>query len=293
MTFRITAVADPDVSASGRWLRWLAASADGATVGALSLRLFTGDGQAHLAELELNVDPAQRRKHIGSALLDAAVTAARADGRRSIIAQAQAGSPGAKFAAARAFRPVLALIYSRLPLAEADVVALTAIVEQPHPGYRLLSWDGTVPDGLAETFASSRRAMDDMPVGSTDFGTVTWDVERVRAVAATVEQRGDLLHTVAAVSQRHGSIAGFSELVVPGDGTGDGQHYGTGVLPEHRGHGLGRWMKVSAIVHARERHPQLRGLLTDTADTNAPMRRINDALGYVPTHTTYEYQLDL
>jgi GNAT superfamily N-acetyltransferase len=293
VTFRITAVADPDVSASGRRLGWLAAGSDGTPVGAASLRLFSGSGQVHLSELELNVDPAQRRKGIGSALLDAAVTAARADGRRSIIAQAQAGSPGAKFAAARAFKPVLALVYSRLSLADADIIALTAIVEQPYPGYRLVSWDGMVPDGLAETFASSRRAMDDMPMGSTDFGTVTWDVERVRAAAAAVEQRGELLHTVAALTESDGTIAGFSELVVPGDGTGDGQHYGTGVLPEHRGHGLGRWMKASAILHAGERHPQLRGLLTDTADTNAPMRRINHALGYVPTHTTYEYQLDL
>jgi hypothetical protein len=43
----------------------------------------------------------------------------------------------------------------------------------------------------------------------------------------------------------------------------------------------------------RESYPELGGLLTDTADSNAPMRGINDALGYVPTHTTYEYQLDL
>ena len=176
---------------------------------------------------------------------------------------------------------------------DADVPALTAIVDEPHPGYHLISWDGTVPDELAETFAASRRAMDDMPMGSTDFGTVTWDVARVRAAAAAVERRGDLLHTVAAISDVDATIAGFSELVVPGDAAGDAQHYGTGVLPEHRGHGLGRWMKASAILQARERYPALAGLLTDTADSNAPMRGINDALGYVPTHTTYEYQLDL
>jgi GNAT superfamily N-acetyltransferase len=289
----ITALIDPQANAIGRRLAWLASDGDGVPVGSAFLRLFTSAGQEHLAELELHVHPAQRRNHVGSVLLDAAIAAARQDHRRSIIAQAEAQSPGEQFAAARGFRRVLALIYSRLGLADADVPTLTAIVAEPHPGYHLISWDGSVPDELAETFAASRRAMDDMPMGSTDFGTVTWDVPRVRAAAAAVEKRGDFLHTVAAVSDVDATIAGFSELVVPGDAAGDAQHYGTGVLPEHRGHGLGRWMKAAAILQARDRYPELAGLLTDTADSNAPMRRINDALGYVPTHTTYEYQLDL
>jgi ribosomal protein S18 acetylase RimI-like enzyme len=118
-------------------------------------------------------------------------------------------------------------------------------------------------------------------------------VDRVRAAAEAVHKRGDLLSTVSAIDESDGSIAGFTELVVPGDGKGDGQHYGTGVLPEHRGHGLGQWMKAESIRQARERHPSLGGLLTDTADSNTNMRSINDALGYTPTHKTFEYQLDL
>lgn len=88
-------------------------------------------------------------------------------------------------------------------------------------------------------------------------------------------------------------VAAFTELVIPGNGTGEGQHYGTGVLPEHRGHGLGRWMKAESIRQAHRDYPDLGGLLTDTADSNAHMRRVNDGLGYTPTHTTHQYQLDL
>ena len=127
----------------------------------------------------------------------------------------------------------------------------------------------------------------------TDYGTVTWDVDRVRAAVRAIEQRGELLHTVVAVDASDGSVAGFTELVVPGDGTGEAQHYGTGVLPEHRGRGLGRWMKAESVRQARRRHPELVGLLTDTADNNHAMKNINDSLGYRPTHTALEYQLDL
>ena len=141
----------------------------------------------------------ERRKGVGSRLLDAAVAAARDNARRCVIAQAEAGSPGDHFLPARGFRKVLTLTFTRLPLADVDPTALTEIIERPHPGYRLASWQGTVPDDLAQTFAASRRAMDDMPMDDTDYGTVTWDVDRVRAAAKAVEERGDQLHTVVAI----------------------------------------------------------------------------------------------
>jgi GNAT superfamily N-acetyltransferase len=290
---RITALIDPDISPSSRRLAWLAADADGVPVGSAFLRLFTPTGQEHLAELEVHVHPAERRQQTGSRLLEAAVLAARGEGRRCIIATAEAGSAGERFLSARDFRKVLTLTFTRLPLADADMAAVTEIIEAPHPGYRLAAWDGMVPDEFAATFVASRHAMDDMPMGSTDFGTVTWDLDRVRDAAAAVGKRGDHLHTIVAVHEADGVIGGFTELVVPGNGTGDAQHYGTGVLPEHRGHRLGLWMKAASIRQARERYPELGGLLTDTADNNPHMRHINDVLGYAPTHSAYEYQLDL
>lgn len=292
MSLRITPLTDPAHGAHSRRLAWLASDADSIPVAAAFLRLFDG-GQEHRAELALHVHPVERRKAVGSRLLDAAVAAARDNARRCVSAQAEAGSPGARFLPARGFRKVLTLRFARLPLADVDTAALAGIIGRPHPGYRLVSWQGTVPDDLARTFAASRRAMDDMPMDDTDFGTVAWDVDRVRTAAKAVEQRGDHLHTVVAVDTADGSIAGFTELVVPGTGTGDGQHYGTGVLPEHRGRGLGRWMKAESIRQAQVRHPHLGGLLTDTADSNTYMRNISDSLGYVPTHTTFQYQLDL
>ncbi|WP_165396347.1 GNAT family N-acetyltransferase [Streptomyces sp. F001] len=296
MPIRITALTEPDRTSSGYRLAWLASRDDGDPLGSAFLRVFTREGQEHLAELQLNVHTAERRRRVGSRLLETAVAAAREVGRRSVVAQADAGTPGDRFLAASGFRKVLTLTYARLALDELDsskVEEIHAIVERPHPGYRLASWRGTVPAELAKTFADSRRAMDDMPMDDTDYGVVAWDTERVLAAAKAIADRGELLTTVAAVDESDGSIAGFSELVVPGDGKGDGLHYGTGVLPEHRGHGLGRWMKAESIRLARTNHPELTGLVTDTADSNTHMRRINDALGYVPTHKALEYQLDL
>jgi GNAT superfamily N-acetyltransferase len=293
LPFHITPLADPEPAASSRRLAWLASGDDGVPLGSAFLRLFTKEGQEHLAELQVAVHGAERRQGVGSRLLEAAVGAATAERRRSVIAQAVQGSPADLFLGARGFRQVLALTYARLPLADVDRAAIDALVELPHPGYRLTEWEGTVPDALARSFADSRRAMDDMPMEGTDFGRVVWDVERVVAAAEAVARRGELLHTVAAVDATDGSVVGFSELVVPGDGSGDGRHYGTAVLPEHRGKGLARWMKAAAVRHALERHPRLSGLCTDTAESNKPMLAVNDSLGYLPTHKSVEYQRDL
>jgi GNAT superfamily N-acetyltransferase len=86
---------------------------------------------------------------------------------------------------------------------------------------------------------------------------------------------------------------GFTELVVNGDGKGDGQHYGTAVLRAHRGRGLARWLKAEAIRQAREDHPELAGLLTDMVDTNIAMRHVNEALGYRTTHQVRRYMTQI
>lgn len=287
---QITALTDPQQGPSSYRLAWVAANDDG-PVATAYLRVFTAPGAEHRTEAEVSVHPAERRRGAGTALLAEAVAAARELGRRTLVAgPVAAGSPGEAFLAARGLRPVLALTYARLALERA---AVTAAPAGPPSGYHLVTWEGTVPDELAATFAASRRAMDDMPMDEADVGAETWDVDRVRAIAAAVARRGDLLCTVAALDDTDGSIAGFTELVVPAGGTGDAQHYGTGVLPGHRGRGLARWMKAEAIRHTRDRHPGVTGLLTDTADSNVAMRRVNDARGYLPTHRSILFQLDL
>ncbi|RJK97509.1 GNAT family N-acetyltransferase [Vallicoccus soli] len=292
MDLRLTELLDP-AAAGGRRAVWLATAPDGRPVGVARLRLPDGPGQGHLAELDLHVHPAERRCGAGTRLLDAALGTARGAGRRSVLAQVVGGSGGEAFAAAHGFRQVLALTYVRLDLAAADLGALRAEAGRAHPGYRLVDWRGTVPDGLAGTYAASRRAMDDMPTDGADLGRLVWDVDRVRAVAQAVADRGEHLHTVAAVEEASGDVVGFTELVAPPGGRGDALHYGTAVLPAHRGRGLARWMKAAAALAAREQHPGLAGLLADTADANEAMRRVNAGLGYVPTHRSVEVQRDL
>jgi GNAT superfamily N-acetyltransferase len=252
---------------------WRATAPDGRPLGTAALRF---------GEATVEVEPGERRRGVGTALLDAVLNAA---GGTVTVGPVEEGSPGEAFLVARGLTRVLALTYTRLELADA------ASTSTAMSGYRLVDWVGVVPGEWAATFVRARRAMDDMPMDDAVQEPEVWDEERNRTGAEAVIKRGDVLLTVAAIGE-DGEIAGFTELVMPGGGTGDGQHYGTGVLPEHRGHGLARWMKAETIRLVRERHPALGGLLADTADSNAHMRRINDELGYRPTHRSALFQTE-
>jgi GNAT superfamily N-acetyltransferase len=287
LSIRLTPLTDPDFRPFSRRIAWLAADADGNPVGSAFLRLNSREDHSHLAELEVNVHPAERRRGIGSQLLDAVIAAARDHEVRTVRADARVDSPADDFLAHHGFAIGLTLVYARRPLAEA-----VPVIAEP-PGYRLVSWAGVVPDEWAQTFTDARSGMDDAPTGGIAYGADVWDVERTRYAAQVIEQRGDHLNIVAAVDESTGTIAGFTELVVPQDGKGEAQHYGTAVLPAHRGHGLALWMKAEQIRQTRDRFPDLDGLLTDTVSTNIPMQRVNDRLGYHPTHTDNRRTLDL
>ncbi|MGX1887277.1 GNAT family N-acetyltransferase [Streptomyces sp. NPDC055287] len=275
-----------------RRLTWLATAADGATVAAAGLRLFTSPSQQHLAELELHVDPAHRLLGTGSLLLSAVVAACRAEGRRSLVATAAADSPGEAFSERHGFRRALTLNHLMLRLDELDVAELLRIADADHPGYRLTGWTGTVPDELADAFAAAKNAMNDMPVGDLDYGSVAWDADRVRAMGKVVADRGDTLLTIAAVHD-DGTVAGYTEILIPQGVPPRVQQYDTAVVPAHRGHGLGLWVKAAMARQLRAEHPGVVEIETDNADDNVHMLAVNHRLGFRSYRHTREFQLDV
>ena len=297
------------VSSSSRQVLWLVRGAGDEPVATAALRLFSRSDLSHLAEIEMTVHPAHRRMGAGSRLLATVTEAARAAGCRSMVTEAIAGTPAESFLSARYFTPVLRLTWLRLATDEVPE-QIRKLPGVPHPGYRLTAWDGVVPDALAASFARARRGMADMPLGGLDLGEPEWTEERVRDAAETVARRGEHLLTVAAVAdggtagtagtgegetagEIAGEIAGYTELVLPADRTGRAQQYDTAVLPAHRGHGLGLWVKSEMLRRVRAEHPGITEILADNADDNRHMLGVNTALGFRPIRRTVKCQLDL
>ena len=269
-------------------LLWVATSGDD-VIGVARLRLFDGSGRAHLGQFTIDVHPDHRRRGVGSRLLDTVARAARAEDRRSLVVEASSDTPGVAFLETKGFACVLSL--SLLLLSVHDAGDVTEIVHAEHPGYRLSRWLGVVPNELAETFAVAKSAMGDMPTGDMDYGTTKWDTDRVRDMAEVVEKRGDTLLTVAAL---HGDkIAGFTELVIPIGDSSRAIQFDTAVVPEHRGNGLGLWVKAAMLDWLRAEWPAVQEIETDNAEDNDHMLAVNERLGFRPLRKTRQYQYDL
>jgi GNAT superfamily N-acetyltransferase len=271
---------------------WLVRGSKGDPVATAVLRRDTSEAGSHLAEVEMTVHPAHRRLGIGSRLLATVTEAVTAAGCRSLVAEVAAATSGESFLATRGFRPVLRLSHLRLALDDVPE-QIRELPERPHPGYRLTAWSGVVPDPLAASFSAARQGMADMPVGGLDSGPPEWDEDRVRAAAETLARRGERLETVAALAEADGSVAGYTELVLPADSHFPAQQSDTTVLPAHRGHGLGLWMKAAMLRRLRAEHPDTTEIRANNADDNRHMLAVNTALGFRPRRRTVMYQLSL
>ncbi|WP_460370543.1 GNAT family N-acetyltransferase, partial [Actinocorallia lasiicapitis] len=202
----------------------------------------------------------------------------------SAIAQALAGTPAVPFLERNGFGCVLTTRGVVLTVAEADPGPLAAL--NP-PGYRLVRWTGPVPDRLAVAYAYAKRAMAD----HTDGRTSVWNADMVRETGEAVAKRGDDLYTVAAL---HGSrLAGFTEIVIPGDAPERAFQYDTAVVPEHRGRRIGIWLKAVMLTWLGAERPEVVEIETDNAEENAHMLAVNRELGFLPQREYREYQADV
>jgi GNAT superfamily N-acetyltransferase len=280
-----------------RLVLWLVRGQAGDPVATALLRLF--EDPARAAELVLTVHPAHRRMGTGSRLLATAVEAATEAGCGTVATEVTAGTSGEGFVRTRDFAPSLRLTWQRLVLDDIPE-QIRKLPQVPHPGYRLTAWEGVAPDPFAQSLATARSGMDDTPRGDLAVRGTTWDVARVREIAELAAGRGEgeQLLTVAAIDDGDGTVAGYTKLVLPGPGgTGQGarvaQQYDTAVLPAHRGHGLGLWMKAEMLRLVLAGHPGLAEIHTDIADDNRHMLAVNTALGFRPLRRSIAYQLRL
>jgi mycothiol synthase len=248
------------------------AEAEGRLLGAGALEV-RGPSFAYV---DLLVFPEQRRRGIGTALLEQLRAAAREAGAISVFGHhwSEDGAAFASYVGAREdqrdVRAILDLRRAELP--------------QPvvPPGWRLLTWIAAAPDELIESYARARNAMDDAPTpGGVVFPAET--AEEVRATEVTAAKRGREVRVTVALDERN-EVAAFTDVrATPGEPAASTDD--TAVVAWARGQGMGRAVKLESLLRLRADHPEVETVTTMNAELNAAMRHINTRLGFVPTAT--------
>ncbi|MCJ1677783.1 GNAT family N-acetyltransferase [Streptomyces sp. APSN-46.1] len=275
--------------ARGRAALWAVREGAGvaADAGVAGLLLHADGTNDHTAFLDvLTVRPDARRRGVGKALWARVREELLAQGRSSVSAVVDLGGPGQAFAESLGFENVLPMAWyaQELPQSPGEPPAT--------PGYALLCWPGLTPDEWAGALAEAHGSMEDAPSGDTDERVQEWTAERLHAAQKLILDRGGRFLTVAAVTPA-GEVAAYTELVLPDPSGTRALQYDTVVVPAHRRRGLGPAVKLRMMAEARRRHPALRYVDTTVADENAPMRAVNEALGYRRERDAAVFQLKL
>jgi GNAT superfamily N-acetyltransferase len=170
-----------------------------------------------VGDLELVVDPGQRRLGLGMELLRHAAGRAAEQGRSRLLGEPLQTSGVAEFAKAAGARVGLTearrfLYVTAIP--SGRMAGLRASAASAASGYSVVSWTGVVPDRHLDGFTYVREAMNDAPT-EPEHDYVRWDARRVRdQLNPRIEASGDRFYTVAAVHDETGQMAALTGLSV-------------------------------------------------------------------------------
>jgi GNAT superfamily N-acetyltransferase len=285
-------------SPANAWERAIA-SLDGVPAGYLELSMPLLDNLEN-ASVEVQVDPAYRRRGVGRALLDHAASRVRAAGRKRITSEtvrrpSEEVSAGHAFATAMGATAALAETRSRLdvtPDCSARWDAMLAEAWTHADGYRAVTWLGMPPDEFLDDVAYlDGRLFADAPMGELDWEPEKVDAERERQQEQNRLDRGNDRFHAGVVHEASGRLVAWTVLHGAPDIPEHMWQDITLVDPPHRGHRLGMIVKLENLRQARAHRPQLAAIDTFNASSNRHMLSINVAMGFRPVDSWMQWQL--
>lgn len=268
------------------------ARVDGAVVATLHVELPSRDN-THRGHVGVTVDPITRRRGIGRALFETGVERVRSDGRRLLTSDCVEGSPGEKFLETAGFARASVEVVRRQDPRTADWPSLDrqyAEAESRAIDYDLVRLPGVTPEVMLDDVVRLTAAINDAPTDNLDIEDEEFSAERIRAMEVGQQARGRRLYRLVARHRASGELAGHTVVAVEIDQPWLSWQLDTSVVREHRGHRLGLLLKIAMLRWLRDDEPQVRGVITWNAASNAHMIRVNELLGYTPIRTDIDWQ---
>lgn len=183
---------------------------------------------------------------------------------------------------------------NRLDFTEVDwemVNRWVAEGEERGAGGRLEFYERRLPDSILDEYSPVYEACMNMaPREGLDMGDVRMTREGWADMYRQADELGTDHHTYMS-REVDGRISGLTEIYYNPKKPGYMTQELTGVLPEFRGRGTGKWLKAAMLLYIRGRYPDTKWIVTGNAGSNAPMLAINYALGFKEYKAGSAYQI--
>jgi GNAT superfamily N-acetyltransferase len=163
--------------------------------------------------------------------------------------------------------------------------------EKRSPETKLEIYDDHIPEAMLEEFAPMLEALlNTMPWDDLDHGPIVVTPELLRHDYERMDRAGVKHHTVL-TREPNGVISGMTDITWAPHRPTILQQLFTGVRPDARGRGIGKWIKAYVLDRMHQLYPDAEWIATGNADSNGPMLAINKKMGFKQHRWGAEYQI--
>ena len=154
-------------------------------------------------------------------------------------------------------------------------------------------WGSRYPEAELHAIANLFNVMNSAPRDDLEMEDWQTTPEELREGEAYDLARGIKRWVLHVRHKPSGKLAGFTETYWYPEKPENLDQNNTGVLPEYRGNGLGKWLKAAMIQKVLAERPSVKRIRTGNADSNAPMLAINRKLGFKVYRSETIWQLEI
>jgi RimJ/RimL family protein N-acetyltransferase len=154
-------------------------------------------------------------------------------------------------------------------------------------------WDGAYPEDQLQAIVDLYDLVNQQPHGDLEIEDVHMTPEQLRQLETNIFARGNERWTFFIQDRETGKFAGYTETIWNPNRPEILRQDMTGVYPQYRNKGLGRWLKAAMLDKVLKERPQVKYVRTGNADSNAAMLKINTELGFKPYLADALWQVEL
>jgi len=277
------------------WAAWNPSQSEIVALG--NVVIFRTEDNKHLVQFEITVLAEYRLQGLGRQFLGLIADATQKENRRLLMTNTVDRIPGGEaFMTHLGAQKGLEAHTNQLRLADLDrglIANWLARGQENLAEFELGFWDGAYPEDKLQEVAELYELTNQQPFGDLEVEDMHSTPEQLRQMEKNLFARGSQRWTFFIMDRATGKFAGYTETIwnpnrpeVMGQGM-------TGVFPQYRNKGLGRWLKAVMLDKVLKERPQVKYVRTGNADSNAAMLKINTELGFKPYMADTLWQVEL